>query len=174
MKKVKVTRMYVCDEKWLIGNPIVEVDIYGKGTYKNIINQLSYAKYDVITLSEYDRKIVKYANKLGITVEDEIMYIPIYIEEKFKKRFHDLGPLDLGMIFGQEDARLAEKIILKIAKYCRFLTIPDYPRCRRVAENVLKSNGLKINLENTLEKVNKKCDIILNVKNLELTSGRIY
>jgi len=172
MKRIKIARMHILDERWLIGNPIVEVDIHGKGGYKNIINKLSYLEYDIITLPEYNKKVVNYANKLGITVEDEEKYIPIFIERKFKKRFEDFGPLDLGLIFSQEDARLAEKIVLKIAKYCRFLTLPDYPRCRRVAENVFKNNGLKINLENTLEKVNKKCDIILNVKNLELTSGQ--
>jgi len=170
MKREKVTRMHVCNERWILGNPIVEVDIYGKGGYKNIINQLSYAEYDIITLPEYDKKIVNYANKRGITVEDELKYLPIYFEKKFKKRFNDFGPLNLGMIFSQEDARLAEKIVIAVSKYCRFLTLPDYPRTRRVADFVLKNNGLKINLENTIEKIIKKCDIILNVKNLELTS----
>lgn len=173
MKKHKVARVHMCSERWLLGNPIIDVDIYGKGGYKNIINQLSYAEYNVITLPEFNKKIVKYANKLGIIVEEELMYLPIYFEKKFKKRFEDFGPIDLGIIFSQEDGRLAEKIIVRIAKYCRFLTIPAYPRCRRLAENVLKNNGLQINLENTLEKINKKCDIILNVKNLELTSGLI-
>ena len=173
MKKHKVARAHVCSEKWLLGNPIIEVDIYGKGGYRNIINQLSYAEYNVITLPEFNKKIVKYANKLGINVEEELIYLPIYFEKKFKKRFEDFGPIDLGIIFSPEDGRLAEKIIVRIAKYCRFLTIPAYPRCRRLAENILKNNGLQINLENTLEKINKKCDIILNVKNLELTSGII-
>lgn len=163
--------MYICDERWLLGNPIVEVDIYGKGGYKNIINQLSYARYDIITLPEYNKKIVKYANKKGITVEEEIEYIPKYLHKRFRKRFEDLGPLDLGLVFSQEDARLAEKIVLPIAKYCRFLSLPNYPRCRRIADTVLKNNGLQINLENSIEKISKKCDIILNVKNLELTSG---
>ncbi len=171
MKKIKIVRMNICNERWLLGNPIVEVDIYGKGGYRNIINQLNYAGYDIITLPEYNKKIVKYANKQGITVEEESEYIPTYIKKKFEKRFHDFGPLDLGLVFSHEDARLAEKIVLNIAKYCRFLSIPDYPRCRRVAETILKNNGLQINLENTLEKIFKKCDIILNVKNLELTSG---
>ena len=35
MKKYKVSRMHIFDERWLLGNPIVEVDIYGKGGYKN-------------------------------------------------------------------------------------------------------------------------------------------
>lgn len=167
MRKLRVSRMHICDERWLLGNPIVEVDIYGKGGYKNIINRLSYAEYDVITLPWYDRKIVKYANKKGITVEDEIKYLPIYFEKKFRKRFEDFGPLDLGFIFSQDDARLAEKIILKISKYCRFLTIPDYPRCRRLAEHILNTEGLKINLENTIDKIHKKCDIIIDVNTLE-------
>jgi len=171
MKRIKVARMHICDERWLLGNPIVEVDIHGKGGYKNIINKLSYAEYDVITIPEYNKKIVNYATKKGIMVEEEDKYIPIYFLKRFKKRFDDLGPLNLGLIFTQEDARLAEKIVLRVAKYCRFLTLPDYPRCRRLAETVLKNNGLQINLENTLEKVKKKCDIILNVKNLELMSG---
>ena len=173
MKRIKVTRMYICDERWLLGNPIVEVDIYGKGGYKNIINQLSYNDYDIITLPEYNKKIVKYAQKKGITVEDEMEYIPIYFDKKFKKRFNDFGPLDLGIIFSQDDARLAEKIALNVSKYCRFLTLPNYPRCRRIADRVLKSNGLQINLENSLEKVREKCDIILDTKNLELSAGTI-
>ena len=173
MKRLKVKRLHICNEKWLLGNPIVETDIYGKGGYKHIINQLSYAEYDIITLSEYNKNIVKYANKKGITVEEDEVYLPIYFANKFKKRFDEFGPLDLGVIFPQEDARLAEKIVVPIAKYCRFLTIPNYPRCRRIAERVLRNNGLQINLENTLEKIIKKCDIILNVENLELTSGLI-
>ena len=170
MKKTKVIRMHICNERWILGNPIVDVDIYGKGGYKNIINKLNYAEYNVITIPEYNKKIVKYANKKGITVEEESEYIPAFIKGKFEKRFYEFGPLDLGLVFEQEDARLAGKIVVQIAKYCRFLSLPDYPRCRRLAEIVLKNNGLQINLENTLEKIVKKCDIIFNVKNLELTS----
>ena len=96
MKRIKVSRMHICDERWLLGNPIVEVDIYGKGGYKNIINQLSNADYDVITLPEYNKKIVKYAGKKNIVVEAEDEYLPIYFEGKFKKRFEDFGPLDLA------------------------------------------------------------------------------
>ena len=98
MKKIKVSRMHICDEKWILGNPIVEVDIYGKGGYKNIINQLSSAGYDIITLPEYNKKIVKYAIKKGIMIEDELKYLPIYFENKFRKRFENFGPLDLGFI----------------------------------------------------------------------------
>ena len=36
-KKLKVARMHILEEKWILGNPIVFVDIYGKGGYKNII-----------------------------------------------------------------------------------------------------------------------------------------
>ncbi len=168
MKRIKIARLHMCNERWLFGNPIVEVDIYGKGGYKNIINQLSNANYDIITLPEYHKKIVKYAEKKGITVEAEDEYLPIYFEQKFKKRFEDFGPLDLAFVFQQDDARLAEKIILNITKYCRFLTIPDYPRSRRIADKVLKSEGLKINLENGIDKIKKKCDIIIDVKTLEL------
>lgn len=171
MNKIKISRMHICDERWIFGNPIVEVDIYGKGGYKNIINQLSDVGYDVITIPEYNRKIVSYANKRNIVVEDELEYLPLYFEKRFRKRFEDFGPGDIGVIFEPCDARLAEKIVINVSKYCRFLTLPDYPRCRRVAEYVLKSNGLQINLENTLEKVIKKCDIILNVRNLEISSS---
>jgi len=171
MKKIKIARMHICNEKWFLGNPIVESNIYGKGEYKKVINKIKSDDYNIITIPEYNRKIVKYANKKGITVEDELEYIPIYFFKKFKNRFENFGPLDLGLIFDQNDAKLAEKIVLPIAKYCRFLSLPDYPRCRRLAENILKNNGLQINLENTLEKIIKKCDIILNVKNLELISG---
>ena len=168
MKKIKVSRMHICDEKWILGNPIVEVDIYGKGGYKNIINQLSSAEYNIITLPWYNKKIVRYANKKGLVVEDEIEYLPVYFASKFKKRFEDFGPLDLGLVFSQDDARLAEKIILKITQYCRFLTVPDYPRCKRLAEHVFRTEGLKINLENTLDKIKKKCDIIIDMETLEL------
>lgn len=168
MNKIKVSRMHICDEKWILGNPIVEVDIYGKGGYKNIINQLSSAGYSIITLGEYNKKIVKYANKKGLVVEDEIEYLPGYFENKFRKRFEDFGPLNLGFVFSNEDARLAEKIIIKLTKYCRFLTIPDYPRTRRLADSILRREGLKINLENTIDKINKKCDIIVDIKTLGL------
>lgn len=171
MNKIKVARLHILSERWLLGNPIVEVNIYGKGGYKNVINKLSYAQYNIITIPQYDRKIAKYATKKGIAVEDEEKYLPIYFFKKFQKRFEDFGPLNLGLVFSQADARLAEKIILPIIKYCRFLSLPDYPRCRRLADYALKNNGLQINLENTLEKINKKCDIILNVENLELRSS---
>jgi len=174
MKRSKVARVHICDEKRLFGNPIIETFIYGKGGYKDVINRLSYEEYDIITIPEYDGKIVKYANKKGLIVEEEAEYIPIYIARKLQKRFTDFGPLDLGIVFSQKDAGLVEKIVLPVAKYCRFLSLPNYPRCRRMSDNVLKNNGLQINLENTLEKINKKCDIILNVENLELTSGRSF
>ena len=106
MRKNKVSRMHICNERWLLGNPIVEVDIYGKGGYKNIINQLSNADYNVITLPEYNKKIVRYAQRKNITVEAEEEYLPIYFEKKFKKRFEDFCPLDLAFVFSHEDARL--------------------------------------------------------------------
>lgn len=173
-KKLKVARMHILEERWILGNPIVFVDIYGKGGYKNIINMLSGARYDIITLPNYDRKIVKYANKKGIQVEDEFKFLPIYFERKFKKRFDDFGPLDLGIIFSKEDARIGEKVALKVAKYCRFLTLPNLPRSRRVGDRILNANGLQINLENSIEKIKEKCDIILDIKNLELSAGSIY
>jgi len=173
-KKLKVARMHILEEKWILGNPIVFVDIYGKGGYKNIINKLSFAEYDVITLPDYDRKIIKYANQKGIQVEDEIKFLPVYIERKLKKRFEDFGPIDLGIVFSQEDAKLGTKIALNVAKYCRFMTIPNYPRCRRVSERILNTNGLQINLENSIEKIKEKCDIILDISNLELSAGSIY
>lgn len=36
---------------------------------------------------------------------------------------------------------------------------------------ILRNNGLQINLENAIEKIREKSDIVLDVKNLELTSG---
>ena len=173
-EKQKVARMHVLEEKWILGNPIVFVDMYGKGSYKNIINMLSGARYDIITLPDYDRKIVKYANKKGIEVEDEIKFLPIYLEHRFKRRFEDFGPLNLGIVFSQEDARLGTKIALNVAKYCRFLTLPDYPRARRVGDRILNANGLQINLENSIEKIKEKCDIILDISNLELSAGSVY
>ena len=54
------------------------------------------------------------------------------------------------------------------------LTLPDFPRSRRVGDRILNTNGLQINLENSIEKIKEKCDIILDIKNLELSAGSIY
>ena len=170
MEKIKIARVRFSDEKRLFGNPIIDAGLFGKSGYKSVINRISELNYSIITVPEYNEKVVKYANKKDIVVEDESEFLPLFFEKKFKDEFERLGPLNLGMIFLQDDARLAEKIAVKVARFCRFLTLPNYPRCRRVAEFVFYNNGLQINLENTLEKITKKCDIILDVENLELTS----
>lgn len=172
-RPLKIKRMKILDERWLLGNPIVEVDVFGKGGYKSIINRLSYSEYDIVLLKEYNKKIVKYCEKKNITVEDELEYLPSYFEDKFRKRFKDFGPLDLGMVFDLEDARLAEKIVMRIAPVCKFLSLPDYPRTRRVSDRVMRENGLKVNIENSLDKIEKKCDIILDVGTLEIRAGNI-
>ena len=168
MKVEKIARVSFCDEKWLFGNPIIEVTNYNKGRYKNIISGLKNDGYNIITVNEYNKRLVDFASCKGIIVEDEIRYIPVYIENILKDHFLEFGPINLGMIFFNYDSRLAEKIVLKIAKYCRFLTLPNYPRCKRVAKKVLNENGLQINIENSLAKIKEKCDSILDVKNLEL------
>lgn len=164
---IKIARVSICGKHSLWGGLTVEVNGSERGKYKSIIDKLSHENYGIITVAEYEKKFVKYALKKNIIVEDESYYLPEYFEKNFEKRFISNGPLNLGIIFEQHDARLVEKIVLKVSKYCKFLTLPNYPRCRRLAELVLNSNGLQINLENTLEKVIKKCDIILNMKNLE-------
>lgn len=96
-------------------------------------------------------------------VEDEYIYLPTFFEEKMERIFTKKGPINLGVIFNSADFKLGEKILMKVCKYARFLTILKYRNSRRIQEKILSFNGLTINVENTIEKIQKKCDIIIDI-----------
>lgn len=147
----------------MLKNPIIRINEFGEGNYKKIIKQALNDDVKLFTLKNYDKKIVEYCTLFGKVVEDEFIYLPTFFERKLERLFDKNGPLNLGLIFNSSDTRLGEKILIKVCKYCRFLSIMDYRNSLRMQEKVLDLNGLTINIENAIEKIEKKCDIIIDI-----------
>ena len=153
-----------------MGNPVVKTINHEKSSYKKLLRKLKQEEYDIVTLKEYNKKIVEFCNELGIVPEEDETFLLEYFTKSSKRLFEKIGPLNLGVWFEIADAKIAEKLISEICIYCRKLTVPNYPRCRRLADKIMRLNGLKINLENTLAKFEKKCDSIINVNNLKISN----
>lgn len=169
MISIKVVRVIVCDEKTLLGNPIIRTSEIEKAPYKKVLKKLKQEEYDIITLKEYNQKIVTYCNELGIIPEEEISFLLEYFTKMVEDYFQKHGPLRLGIVFELKDATLAERLTERLCIYCKNICVPSYPRCRRLADKIMRLNGLKINLENSLAKFEKKCDSIINVNNLKIS-----
>ena len=143
--------------------PIIYANEYGKGVYKKIIKKIIDDGIEIITLQEYDKQIVEYCSRCGMIVEDEATYIPMFFCDKIKNEFCDNGPLNVGIISNKNDRAIVEKIALKICKYTKFMTILNLVGRDRIANKVLRENGLVLNIENSIEKIRKKCDIIIDI-----------
>ena len=52
---------------------------------------------------------------------------------------------------------------MKVCNYAKFITILDYRNSGRIQDKILDFNGLTINIENSIEKIKKKCDIIIDI-----------
>ena len=156
-------------EKTLLGNPIIQTAEIEKESYKKVLKKIKQQEYDIITLKEYNKKIIEYCDKLGISVEDDETFLLEYFTKKTEEYFQKYGPLNLGVLFELKDAVIVEKLIEKNCIYCKNICVPRYPRCRRLADKIMRLNGLKINLENSLAKFQKKCDSIINVNNLKIS-----
>jgi len=167
---IKAIRIILCEEKTFFRNPVIRTCKTEKSSYKKVLRKLKQEEYDVVTLKEYNKKIVEYCQKIGILPEEDEMFVFEYFTKYLKKDFEKNGPLNLGIYFDIEDAKLAEKIVGEVCIYCRNLFVPAYPRCRRLSDRIMRQNGLKINLENSLAKMEKKCDSIINVSNLKISN----
>lgn len=161
--------MICCKKKTLFGNPIIQTAEIEKDSYKKVLKKLKQQEYDIITLKEYNKKIVEYCNKLGLVAEDEEEFLLEYFSKAIKMYFQKNGPLNLGVLFELKDAVVVEKFLERNCIYCKNICVPNYPRCRRLADKIMRLNGLKINLENSLAKFQKKCDSIINVNNLKIS-----
>ena len=55
-----------------------------------------------------------------------------------------------------------------VAEYARFITISKRINSEEISKNIFESNGISINVEKDIDKIYKKCDIIIDVKKCEL------
>ena len=86
------------------------------------------------------------------------------MEEKFSEK----GPLNLGLIFDNRDRKLVKKILKEICVYARFITISDCINKEEIIKNIFDLNGIVINIEKDIEKICKKCDIIIDIEKCEI------
>ena len=94
--------------------------------------------------------------------------MPKFFKEKIEKQFNEKGPLNLGVIFENKDRKVAKKILKEICIYARFITIPECINSKEICENIFDLNGIIINIEKDIEKICKKCDIIIDVNKCEV------
>ena len=137
------------------------------GSYKKIIKQALELGIEKFTLKEYDKKIVSFCKEKGIIVEDDYKYLPEFWDEIIKKEFDANGPLNLGVIFENRDRKVVYQILKKICVYARFITIPNCINREEICKNIFEFNGIIINVEKDIDKICKKCDIIIDVKKCE-------
>ena len=90
--------------------------------------------------------------------------MPIYFNEKIEDLFNKNGPLNLGVVFDNSDRCLVNKILKEVCVYARFITIYDCINSEEISKNIFELNGIIINIEKDIEKICKKCDIIIDVK----------
>ena len=162
MSKITIYRIEKIGITPILKKPLVRINDIGEGNYKKIINKVI-PKDTIFTLKEYDKKIVEFSNKKGIVVEDENIFIPTFFEQKMETLFNKKGPLNVGIIFLQKDYKLGEKIILKLCKFSKFLTMLKYRNSSKLVEKVLDNEGLIINVENNEQRIRKGCDILLDL-----------
>lgn len=151
-----------------MNTPIISIESIGSGNYKKIIKQALQMGINKFTLKEYDKKIVSFCNKLGIIVEDDYKYLPEFLKEKIEKQFNEKGPLNLGMIFENKDRKIAKKILKEICVYARFITISECVNSNEILQNIFDYNGIIINIEKNIDKIYKKCDIIIDIEKCEV------
>ena len=63
---IKAIRLILCEEKTFFQSPIIKTYQTEKGAYKKVLRKLKQEEYDVVTLKEYNKKIVEYCQKLGV------------------------------------------------------------------------------------------------------------
>jgi len=160
---INIYRIDVIGETKILKNPIIRINDFGEGSYKKIIKKALDDNIKLFTLKEYNKKIIEFCKLFGKDVEDEYIYLPTFFKEKMEILFDKIGPLNLGVIFSASDFRLGEKILLNVCRYSKFLTIANYRNSSRIQEKILDLNGLTINIENSIEKIKKKCDIIIDI-----------
>jgi hypothetical protein len=160
---INIYRIDVVGFSNILNNPIIKINEFGTGNYKKIIKQALKNDVKLFTLKEYNKKIVDYCSLFDKTVEDEFIYLPTFFKEKMEIIFVEKGPVNIGVVFDNSDFRLGEKIVLNVCKYARFLSVINYRNSDRLQEKILDFNGLTINIENSIEKIEKKCDIIIDI-----------
>lgn len=151
-----------------MNNPIISIENIGSGMYKKIIKQAIYNGINKFTLKEYDKKIVSFCTKLGIIVEDDNKYLPIFFKEKIEEQFNIKGSLNLGVLIENKDRKIANKILKEICVYARFITISNCINSEEISKNIFDLNGIIINIEKDIEKICKKCDIIIDIEKCEI------
>jgi len=165
---ISIARINIINYTKILNNPIISIENVGTGIYKKIIKQAIDFGINKFTLKEYDKKIVSFCSKLGIIVEDDDKYLPVYFNKKIKEQFDTYGPLNIGVIYENKDRQLANKILKEICIYSRFITIPSCINSEEISKNIFELNGIIINIEKDIEKICKKCDIIIDIKNCEV------
>jgi hypothetical protein len=94
--------------------------------------------------------------------------LPGFFRGKIEKQFDEKGPLNIGVIFYNKDRKLANKILKEVCVYARFITIPNCINSEEISKNIFKYNGIIINIEKDIEKICKKCDIIIDIEKCEI------
>lgn len=167
--KINLARINIINYTKITNNPIISIENVGSGSYKKIIKQALSLGISKFTLKEYDKKIVSFCDKLGIIVEDDYKYLPQFFYEQLEEKFREKGPLNLGVLFDNKDRKLANKILKEVCVYARFITIPNCINAEEIAKNIFIFNGIIINIEKDIEKICKKCDIIIDIKKCQIS-----
>lgn len=142
------------------------------GSYRKIIRKLYRENIDTILMQEYNQRIVKYADKFGIIIEDEVVMIPEKIKRVIRSTFDEKGGLNVGLIF-YDDVSLGKKIAKEIIDFTRVLYMQNFNSSHSFAEKVFNETGLQIIFEKDLDKIRRKNIIVIDVNDEIKINNRI-
>ena len=116
---------------------------------------------------------VIFANKNGqITYINESM--KHYLDELNIPQHNRINKILNQLSFIEnKDRKIANKILKEICIYARFITITNCINSEEIAKNIFDLNGIIINIEKDIEKICKKCDIIIDMKNAKIVGDGI-
>lgn len=159
-----MVRVKLTEKKTIFKNEIIEVIENKKlvGSYRKIIKKLYKKNIRTILMAEYNEKIIKYAKRFGVEIEDEFEVIPNKIKNIIKSMFEEKGGLSVGIIF-YKNVELAKKIAKEILDFVRILHMQEFYNSKSFANEIFFEKGLQIIFEKDIEKIKRKNIIVIDI-----------
>ena len=170
-----MVRIRLTGRKTIFKNEIIEVRGRKEliGSYKKIIKKLYRENVNTILVQEYNQRIIDYAYKFGIVIEDELEIIPDKIKRIINSMFEEKGGLNVGLIF-YKDVKLGKKIAKEIIDFVRVLYMQSFSGSKTFAEKIYEETGLQIIFEKDLDKIKRKNIIVIDANDeIKINNRRI-
>ena len=169
-----MVRVRLTGRKTIFKNEIIEARGREElvGSYKKIIKKLYRENVNTILMQEYNQRIVDYAKKFDMVIEDEFEVIPEKIRKIIESIFEEKGGINVGLLF-YEDVELGKKIAKEIIDFVRVLYMQSFNGSKSFAEKIFEETGLQIIFEKDLDKIKRKNIIVIDANDEIKIDNRI-